>query len=245
MTESPGPLNLSQPNIDNRCLSVVMPVYNEAATIRQIVNAVVAQPMVAELVVVDDGSRDGTWELLNSLRAENPRMVLHRHETNRGKGAAVRSGISMATSPIVLIQDADLEYDPAEYQKMLQPILDGRAVVVFGSRFIGSEMHRVLYFWHAVGNRFLTLLSNMATNLNLTDMECGFKAFRREVFQKIELRENAFGFEPEITAKVARLGVPIYEVAISYSGRTYAQGKKVGWRDGLSALKCIVKYNFT
>jgi glycosyltransferase involved in cell wall biosynthesis len=229
---------------DNRCLSVVMPVYNEAATIRQIISAVLAQPVVAEVVVVDDGSRDATWELLNELRTENPRMVLHRHEANRGKGAAVRSGISIATWPIVLIQDADLEYDPAEYQKILQPILDGRAAVVFGSRFVGSEMRRVLYFWHAVGNRFLTLLSNMATNLNLTDMECGFKAFRRDVFEKIELRENAFGFEPEITAKVARLGIPIYEVAISYSGRTYAQGKKVGWRDGLSALRCIVKYNF-
>jgi glycosyltransferase involved in cell wall biosynthesis len=245
MVEPPAPLNLSPLNIDNRCLSVVMPVYNEEATIRQIVNAALAQPMVAEVIVVDDGSSDATWELLNTLRAENARIVVHRHETNRGKGAAVRSGISIATAPIVLIQDADLEYDPSEYQKMLQPILDGRAAVVFGSRFIGSEMHRVLYFWHAVGNRFLTLLSNMATNLNLTDMECGFKAFQREVFQKIELRENAFGFEPEITAKVARLGVPIYEVAISYSGRTYAQGKKVGWRDGLSALKCIVKYNLT
>jgi glycosyltransferase involved in cell wall biosynthesis len=245
MMEPPAPLKLSQLNVDNRYLSVVMPVYNEAATIRQIVNAALAQPMVAEVVVVDDGSSDTTWELLNALRAENARIVLHRHETNRGKGAAVRTGISIATAPIVLIQDADLEYDPAEYQKMLQPILDGRAAVVFGSRFIGSEMHRVLYFWHAVGNRLLTLLSNMATNLNLTDMECGFKAFRREIFQKIELRENAFGFEPEITAKVARLGAPIYEVAISYSGRTYAQGKKVGWRDGLSALKCIVKYNFT
>jgi glycosyltransferase involved in cell wall biosynthesis len=243
--EPPAPLKLSQLNVGNRYLSVVMPVYNEAATIRQIVNAALAQPMVAEVIVVDDGSSDATWELLNALRGENARIVVHRHETNCGKGAAVRSGISMATAPIVLIQDADLEYDPAEYQKMLQPILDGRAAVVFGSRFIGSEMHRVLYFWHAVGNRFLTLLSNMATNLNLTDMECGFKAFRREVFQKIELRENAFGFEPEITAKVARLGVPIYEVAISYSGRTYAQGKKVGWRDGLSALKCIAKYNLT
>jgi glycosyltransferase involved in cell wall biosynthesis len=245
MMEPPAPLKLSQLNVDNRYLSVVMPVYNEAATIRQIVNAALAQPMAAEVIVVDDGSSDATWELLNALRAENARIVVHRHETNRGKGAAVRSGISIATAPIVLIQDADLEYDPAEYQKMLQPILDGRAAVVFGSRFIGSEMHRVLYFWHAVGNRFLTLLSNMATNLNLTDMECGFKAFRREIFQKIELRENAFGFEPEITAKVARLGVPIYEVAISYSGRTYAQGKKVGWRDGVSALKCILKYNFT
>jgi glycosyltransferase involved in cell wall biosynthesis len=245
MMEPPAPLKLSQLNVGNRYLSVVMPVYNEAATIRQIISAVLAQPVVAELVVVDDGSSDATWELLNALRAENARIVVHRHETNRGKGAAVRTGISITTAPIVLIQDADLEYDPAEYQKMLQPILDGRAAVVFGSRFIGSEMHRVLYFWHAVGNRFLTLLSNMATNLNLTDMECGFKAFRREVFQKIELQEDAFGFEPEITAKVARLGLPIYEVAISYSGRTYAQGKKVNWRDGIAALKCIVKYNFS
>ena len=227
----------------DRCLSVVMAVYNEAATINKIINAVLAQPIVAELIAIDDGSNDGTWEALTDLQAKDSRLILQRHEMNRGKGAAVRTGFAVATSSIILIQDADLEYDPAEYQKMLRPILDGRADAVFGSRFIGSEAHRVLYFWHSVGNRFLTLLSNMATNLNLTDMETGFKAFRRRVLEQMTLQENRFGFEPEITAKLARLGVPIYEVAISYSGRTYAQGKKVNWRDGLSALRCIVLYN--
>jgi glycosyltransferase involved in cell wall biosynthesis len=233
------------PSANRPCLSVVMPMYNEAATINKIIGTVLAQPIVAELIAVDDGSSDGTWKMLTDLQAKEPRLVLQRHEINRGKGAAVRTGFDVATSPIVLIQDADLEYDPAEYQKLLGPILDGRADVVFGSRFIGSEVHRVLYFWHSIGNRLLTLLSNMATNLNLTDMETGFKAFRREVIQQITLCENRFGFEPEITAKLARLGVPIYEVAVSYSGRTYAQGKKVNWRDGWSALRCIVKYNFT
>jgi glycosyltransferase involved in cell wall biosynthesis len=224
-------------------LSVVTPVYNEAATIQQVVNAVLAQPVVAELIVVDDGSTDGTRELLERLQASDPRLSVQRHETNRGKGASVRSGFAAAKSPIIVIQDADLEYDPSEYPKLLQPILDGRADVVFGSRFVGSEAHRVLYFWHSVGNRLLTLLSNIFTNLNLTDMESGFKAFTREVVERIELKEDRFGIEPELTAKFARLGVPIYEVAISYSGRTYGEGKKVSWRDGLSALRCIVQYN--
>ena len=224
-------------------LSVVMPVFNEAATIEKVVASVLAQPIVSELVVVDDGSNDGTSELLERLRQTNPRLIVHKHERNRGKGAAVKSGFAAASAPIVIIQDADLEYDPAEYEKALQPMLDGRADVVFGSRFVGSEAHRVLYFWHFVGNRFLTLLSNVCTNLNLTDMETGFKAFRREVIEKIDLKESGFGVEPELTAKVARLGVPIYEVAISYSGRTYAQGKKVTWRDGISALRCIIQYN--
>lgn len=221
-----------------------MPVYNEAPTIAQVVKAVLAQPLVAELVAVDDGSSDQSWELLRELSAADSRLKILRHERNRGKGAALQSGFAAATAPVVIVQDADLEYDPAEYSRLLRPILDGRADVVFGSRFIGSEEHRVLYYWHSVGNHLLTWLSNMATNLNLTDMETGFKAFRREVIQRIKIEEERFGFEPEITAKVARLGVPIYEIAISYSGRTYAQGKKVSWRDGLSALGCIFKYNF-
>jgi glycosyltransferase involved in cell wall biosynthesis len=234
---------LRSSDMSTPCLSVVMPIYNEAATVATVVDTVLAQPMVAELVAVDDGSTDGTAELLTRLQAANSRLVVHQHERNLGKGAALRTGFGLAKFPIALVQDADLEYDPAEYEKLLRPILDGKADVVFGSRFRGSGAHRVLYFWHYAGNRFLTLLSNMFTNLNVTDMETGFKAFKRDVLERITIEEDRFGFEPEITAKVARLGVPIYEVAISYSGRTYAQGKKVNWRDGFSALRCIFKYN--
>jgi len=219
-----------------------MPVYNEAQTVAEVIRTVLAQPLVAELICVDDCSRDGSLGVLQKLAATEPRMRVASHDVNQGKGAALRTGIALATAPLVIIQDADLEYDPREYPRMLEPILENRADVVFGSRFTGSEAHRVLYFWHSVGNNFLTLLSNMFTNLNLTDMETCYKAFRREIIQKITIEENRFGFEPEITAKVARTGVRIYEVSVSYHGRTYAEGKKIGWRDGFSAIRCIVRY---
>lgn len=226
------------------CLTAVMPVYNEAATIREIAALVLAQRPVAELIIVDDCSQDGTWEHLQEVAQADARVRLFRHGINQGKGAALRTGIAAATAEIVVIQDADFEYDPSEYYLLLTPILIGRADVVFGSRFLGGGgAHRVLYFWHSVGNMFLTLCSNMATDLNLTDMETGFKTFRREVVQSIRIEENRFGFEPEITAKVARAGVRIFEVGISYNGRTYAEGKKIGWRDGVHALWCILKYN--
>ena len=232
-----------------RCLSVIMPVYNEASTVADVIRKVLEQPQVAELIVVDDASTDGTWDVLQKLSAENTPPATNdsllktfRHDSNQGKGAALRIGITHATAQIIIIQDADFEYDPEEYPIMIAPIVKDRADVVFGSRFIGSEAHRVLYFWHSIGNRFLTLLSNMFTNLNLTDMETCFKAFRREILQSIRLEENRFGFEPEITAKVARLNVRVYEVAVSYHGRTYAEGKKINWKDGVSALRCIFKY---
>jgi glycosyltransferase involved in cell wall biosynthesis len=227
-----------------KILSVVMPAYNEAETIREILLVVLNQPSVSEVIVVDDCSQDDTFTKLTEFAKSEPRVKVHRHPQNRGKGAALRTGIQNATSPFVIIQDADLEYDPQEYPKMIGPILRDKADAVFGSRFIGSEEHRVLYFWHSVGNSFLTLLSNMFTNLNLTDMETCYKAFRRELIQSITLEENRFGFEPEVTAKLARSGARIYEVAISYHGRTYAQGKKIGWKDGVSAIRCILKYGF-
>ena len=226
------------------CLSVVMPVYNEAATVAEVILAVLAQRVVQQLVIVDDCSQDGTWDKLQALARTEARIKLVRHGVNQGKGAALRTAIAHATADFVVIQDADLEYDPGEYHLLLAPLLSGKADVVFGSRFLGGGAHRVLYFWHSVGNRLLTLCSNMATDLNLTDMETCYKTFRREILQKITIEENRFGFEPEITAKVARLRVRIYEVSISYYGRTYAEGKKIGWRDGFRALWCVLKYNF-
>ncbi|MEI6819288.1 MAG: glycosyltransferase family 2 protein [Verrucomicrobiota bacterium] len=230
--------------IPARCLGVVIPVYNEERTLHLIVEKVLARPEVAELVMVNDCSSDGTWQTMQALAKTDDRIRIFTHEVNQGKGAALRTGFQHVDSDIVIIQDADLEYDPDEYPRLLMPILTGRADVVFGSRFLGSGMHRVLYFWHSVGNQFLTLMSNMFTNMNLTDMETCYKVFRREVLQKIVIQENRFGFEPEITAKVAKLKVPIYEVSISYYGRTYEEGKKIGWRDGIRAIYCILKYRF-
>lgn len=226
------------------CLSVVMPVFNEAETAAVVVKTVLSQRPVQQLVIVDDCSTDGTWEKLQPLAKEDPRISLIRHEVNQGKGAALRTGFAQVTAPVVIVQDADLEYDCAEYYRLLAPILAGKADVVFGSRFMSSDARRVLFYWHSLGNKLLTTLSNMATGLNLTDMEVCYKIFRREIIQKISIQENRFGFEPEITAKVSRLKVRVYEVAISYYGRTYAEGKKVGWRDGLHALWCILRYNF-
>jgi len=219
-----------------------MPVYNEAKTVEEVIRKVLEQPEVEELIAVNDASQDETGQVLKELAQSLPKMRVLEHSVNQGKGAALRTGISHATAPYVLIQDADLEYEPEEYPILLKPILTGKADVVFGSRFIGGEAHRVLYFWNSIGNRFLTLLSNMFTNLNLTDMETCYKVFRREIIQSIRIEENRFGFEPEITAKVARKNVRIYEVAISYHGRTYAEGKKIGWKDGISAIRCILKY---
>jgi glycosyltransferase involved in cell wall biosynthesis len=225
------------------CLTAVMPSYNEAGTIEAIVAKVLASPWVAELLVVDDGSTDGTRDLLAKLSDREPRMQVLLQPRNLGKGAALRRGFAAAAADYVIVQDADLEYDPAEYGKLLEPLIAGRADVVYGSRFLGTGAHRVLYFWHSVGNKVLTLVSNMSTDLNLTDMETCYKAFRREVIQSIDLCEDRFGIEPEITAKVAGGGWRVYEVGIGYDGRTYAEGKKIGWRDGVRALVCIAKYS--
>jgi glycosyltransferase involved in cell wall biosynthesis len=224
-----------------RCLSVVVPCYNEAATIKELLSRVLDSPFTAEIIIVDDGSTDGTTSIVGSV--SDPRIKLIQQPRNVGKGAALRRGFQEATADFVVVQDADLEYDPADFGVLLEPLLAGNADVVFGSRFVSSRPHRVLLFWHSVGNRMLTTASNAFTNLNLTDMETGYKAFRREVIQDLDLCEDRFGFEPEVTAKVARGGWRIYEVGISYSGRTYAEGKKIGWRDGVHAARCIVRYS--
>lgn len=229
----------------SRRLSIIVPIYNEHSTLRTILDRIRAVELPGdlerEIILVDDGSTDGTRDLLHQISDDDDRVQVLLHPQNRGKGAALRTGFSHATGGLLLVQDADLEYDPADYPALLQPIIEDKADVVFGSRFIGSA-HRVLYFWHYLGNKLVTLLSNMFTNVNLTDMECCYKLFRREVLERIVLEEERFGFEPEVTAKVARLGVRIYEVPVSYAGRTYAEGKKINWKDGLSALRCIVQY---
>ncbi|MGE0821062.1 MAG: glycosyltransferase family 2 protein [Candidatus Binatia bacterium] len=241
-----------KPKDSSLTLSVIVPVYNEAATIREVLHRVALVPIPKEIIVVDDGSTDGTVAILQQIQSpadiepsvlpEPCRIKVIFHERNRGKGAAIRTGLAAVTGDAVIIQDADLEYNPAEYPILLEPLLQGLADVVYGSRFLGYP-RRVLFFWHMVGNTILTLLSNMLTDLNLTDMETGYKLFRAEVIKKIPLRSDRFGFEPEVTAKVARLGCRIYEVPISYHGRTYAEGKKINWKDGVSAIWSILRFN--
>ncbi|MBI5328506.1 MAG: glycosyltransferase family 2 protein [Deltaproteobacteria bacterium] len=229
-------------------VSVVIPVYNEAPFVEKVIARVLETGIPHEVIIVDDGSTDGTREILKAISEDrttgaNGKVHIYFQEKNMGKGAALRRGLKQMSGDVVIIQDADIEYSPRDYPRLLEPILDGRADVVYGSRFAGGESHRVLYFWHMVGNRFLTLFSNMLTNLSLTDMETCYKVFCKDVIDRIKIEENRFGFEPEITAKVAKLGVRIYEVGVSYAGRTYKEGKKVNWKDGFSALRCIIKYN--
>jgi len=227
-------------------ISVVVPVYNEREYISAVIKRVLATGMLDEIVIVDDFSRDGTRDVLKGMQAEwneGVRLKLLMHDLNKGKGAALRTGFSEVTGDIVIVQDADFEYDPNDYSKLIQPILDGKADVVYGSRFIGGESHRVLFFWHMIGNKLLTFFSNMLTNLNLTDMETGYKAFRAGVLKEIRLESDRFGFEPEITAKVARKRCRIYETSISYAGRTYEEGKKINWKDGIAAFWHIFKFN--
>jgi len=223
-------------------LSVVMPVFNERATLRTVVERVLSVGLEVELLCIDDGSTDGSRQILSDLEKQRPAMRVLLQPKNMGKGAALRRGIQEATGDYVIIQDADLEYDPSDYRSLLEPLESGQADVVYGSRFVGAGPHRVLYFWHSVGNWVLTLISNTITNLNMTDMETCYKVFRREVIQAIPLEEDRFGFEPEITVKIAKRQLRVYEVGISYWGRTYAEGKKIGWKDGLRALWCLAKY---
>ena len=219
-----------------------MPCYNERNTLREVISRVLAVPLEIELLCVDDGSDDGSREILAELQSNHPQIRVYLQPGNMGKGAALRRGIEASTGDFVIIQDADLEYDPGEYPTLLEPLIQGRADVVYGSRFLGGGPHRVLYFWHSVGNSVLTLISNALTNMNMTDMETCYKVFRREIIQSIPLEEDRFGFEPEVTVKVAKRRLRVYEVGISYSGRTYAEGKKIGWKDGFRALWCLAKY---
>lgn len=223
-------------------LSIIIPCYNEAKTIISLIDAVKKSPVKnREIIIVDDGSKDGTRDILSNLNDPEVRIIFH--SKNKGKGAALRTGFSEAKGDICIVQDADLEYDPQEFPLVIQPILDGKADVVFGSRFQSGRPHRVVYFWHRIGNGLLTLMSNFFTDLNLSDMETCYKAFRREVIQSVNIKENRFGFEPEVTAKISKMDIRIYEVGISYYGRTYDEGKKIGWKDGVRAVYCILKYN--